>query len=260
MLSFIHRSLFSRLRSVNIVAIISLSGAIAFFLSASAVASSSVGTSNIAHQAVIEKRFLQPDQSVSRARLVYNDQGYRLVPLSEGNEFEMIVNTDTDTVNIIDRKRETITEIDLAHEVASGPQLITLPQIRRLVKLPGQLDSTPCLINGGHKTGLFIVEGLELEVWSCNDEFDNESSGYNDTVIKQHYSPAHGRVVYSLFSEGFEYHMQDIEAVKSEELFAKPKNFRDASIEEFFGIIQPIVAYVPSESSQKTNSVTGVKP
>ena len=221
----------------------------------SALTDVSYATAGITNQAVIEKHLKHSDQSILRAKLLYNNHGYRLVPLSEGNEFELIVNTDNDTVSIIDRKQKTITEIDLAFEVSSGPQFITLSQIRRLVKLPGQLDSVPCSVNGGRKTGLFIVEELELEVWSCNEASDDASSSLNDEVIKQHFSVEQGRVVYSLFSGGFEYHMRDIQPVKSEVLFTKPENFRNTSIEEFFGIVKPIGVYTPSASSQKLETV-----
>lgn len=257
MLNLTHRFLATRL--LNAAGMFVVGSAVAFSMPVSAVTDAvteaSKDSAGITHQAVIEKHFKHSDQSTSRAKLIYNDHGYRLVPLSEGNEFELIVNTDNDTVSIIDRKQKTITEIDLAFEVSSGPQLITLSQIRRLVKLPGQLDSTPCLINGGHKSGLFIVEGLELEVWSCNAESDDTSLGFNDEVIKQHYSVEQGRVVYSLFSEGFEYHLRDIQPVKSEVLFAKPEKFRNTSIEEFFGIIKPIGAYTPSALSQRLDIV-----
>ena len=255
MLSLIHRSLTTRSRLVTIAGMLAFGSTIVFSMPVSAVTDASSETAGNTQQAVIEKHFKHAGQATSRAKLIYNDHGYRLVPLSEGNEFELIVNTDNDTVSIIDRKQKTITEIDLAFEVSSGPQLITLSQIRRLVKLPGQLDSAPCLINGGHKTGLFIVEGLDLEVWSCNEASDEASLGFNDEVIKQHYSVEQGRVVYSLFSEGFEYRMRDIQIVNSEVLFAKPANFRTTSIEEFFGIVKPIGAYSPSASSLRLETV-----
>ena len=254
MLALTHRCVTTRLL-INAAGMFVLCGVAALSTFISASTDASTGSAGITHQAVIEKQLKHSDQSTSRAKLIYNDHGYRLVPLSEGNEFELIVNTDNDTVSIIDRKQKTITEIDLAFEVSSGPQFITLSQIRRLVKLPGQLDSVPCSVNGGRKTGLFIVEELELEVWSCNEASDDASSSLNDEVIKQHFSVEQGRVVYSLFSGGFEYHMRDIQPVKSEVLFTKPENFRNTSIEEFFGIVKPIGVYTPSASSQKLETV-----
>lgn len=259
MLSLTHSYCSTRLSLVDIARLFTFGSAVAFSMLASSLADASTRNAGITRQAVIEKHFKYADKSNSRARLFYNDHGYRLIPLSEGNEFELIVNTINDTVSIFDLSRKIITEIDLTLEFSSGPQLITLPQIRRLVKLPGQLDSTPCLINGGHKTGLFIVEGLELEVWSCNEESDGASSGFNDEVTKQHYSVEQGRVVYSLFSDGVEYHMRDIQRVKSEVMFTKPANFRNASIEEFFGIVKPIGVYSPSASSQALDNVAKVK-
>ena len=259
MLSSVNLLVHGRSHLINAGSVLALGGAIALCIPTAVIADASIDATSIAHQVVVETRFKHSRQSLSRAKLIYNNHAYRLIPLAENEGFELFVNTNSNAISMIDRKREIIHQIDLTEEDTLDPQLLTTPQTQRFVSLPGQLDPQPCMVNGGKKTGLLNVDNVELETWTCQGApLDTPSAGH-DQVTEQHYSPRHSRVVYSLFASGLEYQMQDIQLAPLDTLFANPTTFRTVSKEEFFGIVQPIGAYVPSASDQQTGPAAEVK-
>jgi len=191
---------------------------------------------------VLEHRFDPTREVFNRSSVMLNDDGYRLesLPLEQGQV--IIANTVLGKTWLVDNNRSVVHEVPYSR-VEGVPELD-----EPFISLPGFIDSVPCSVMGGTRTGKVQFKGMLLEHWRCKD---NGGIDDDELPLEQYYSSEHKLVLYSRSKSNIISELLDVKTSRIDGLvFNAPSGLQSVTIEQFMGVHQPLEKYRERQRSE----------